>query len=123
MITFDLNQLNLKPGDRVLDIGCGSGRHAGAVYARENVFIVAADRQTADVVEARERLRDHDRLGIHKGGRWAVGTMDVNHLPFADEHFDLVICSEVLEHIPDHFQAVSELVRVWKKGREDEPII
>lgn len=116
MMTFDLKQLHLKSGDRVLDIGCGSGRHAGAIYTWEKIFVVAADRQTADVVQARGRLRYHDQLEDHRGGHWAVGTADINHLPFADECFDLVICSEVLEHIPDHFQALDELVRVLKDG-------
>ena len=118
MITFDLKQLKFNPGDRVLDIGCGTGRHACAIYAREKIFVIAADRQTADVVQARDRLRFHDQLRIHRGGCWAVSTMDINHLPFPDECFDLVICSEVLEHIPDHFQAIGELVRVLKKGRD-----
>ena len=117
MITFDLKQLKLIPDDRVLDIGCGTGRHAGAIYARYQIFVIAADRQTNDVVQARDRLRLHDRLDEHKGGRWAVSAMDINHLPFPDESFDLVICSEVLEHIPDQCQAVGELVRVLKKGR------
>ena len=110
--------MKLNPGDRVLDIGCGTGRHACAIYAREKIFVVAADRQTDDVIQAQDRLRLHDRLDDHKGGRWAVSTADINHLPFSNECFDLVICSEVLEHVPDHFQAAGELARVLKKGRD-----
>jgi SAM-dependent methyltransferase len=117
VITFDLKQLKLIPDDRVLDIGCGTGRHAGAIYARYQIFVIAADRQTDDIVQARDRFRLHDRLDDHKGGSWAVSAMDINHLPFPDESFDLVICSEVLEHIPDQCQAIGELARVLKKGR------
>ncbi|HIB65355.1 MAG TPA: SAM-dependent methyltransferase, partial [Phycisphaerales bacterium] len=37
-------------------------------------------------------------------------------LPFADESFETVICSQVIEHIPDTTEAVSELLRVLKPG-------
>lgn len=41
---------------------------------------------------------------------------DVTSLPFSDEYFDSIICSHVLEHIPDEQQALSELNRVMKAG-------
>ncbi|HKI74639.1 MAG TPA: class I SAM-dependent methyltransferase, partial [Pseudomonadales bacterium] len=37
-------------------------------------------------------------------------------LPFADEYFDKVICSEVLEHVPDYPAVIAELVRVLRTG-------
>ncbi len=42
--------------------------------------------------------------------------VDVTRLPFPDGAFDVVICSEVMEHIPDNRKAVSELMRVLKPG-------
>jgi len=117
MITVDFSRLKLRPGDRILDIGCGSGRHTCAAYRLDGVRVTGADRNPQDLELARERLHLHDQLGEHGGGTWCLGAADVTCLPFPDACFDLVICSEVLEHIPDHHRAVSEILRVLKPGR------
>lgn len=41
---------------------------------------------------------------------------DLRKLPFENHAYDLILCNHVLEHIPDHLQALSELYRVLKKG-------
>lgn len=41
---------------------------------------------------------------------------DICDLPFQDNEFDVIFCNHVLEHIPDHLQALSELYRVLKPG-------
>ena len=53
-----------------------------------------------------------------EGGRagWGIFTGDITKLPFADRSFDIVICSEVLEHIPDEDEAIREITRVLKPG-------
>lgn len=116
MITADLSRLGLQPGQRLLDIGCGSGRHIGEAYRLKGVIAVGADLDTRDLRQARERLAYHDFLGEHGGGRWCLSAANIGRLPFPDATFQAVICSEVLEHIPDHHQAVAELVRVLKPG-------
>jgi SAM-dependent methyltransferase len=118
MITVDFPSLNPPPDSRILDIGCGSGRHVAAAYALERVEVVGADPCFADLKKARERLRIHDYLGEHGQGRWHLHAADITHLPFADGTFDIVVCSEVLEHIPDHYRAIQEIVRVLKPGRQ-----
>lgn len=45
-----------------------------------------------------------------------VRNMDVTDLPFAADHFDLVICNHVLEHVPDDARAMREILRVLKPG-------
>lgn len=118
MITVDFHRIKLPPGSRILDIGCGSGRHVAAAYALERVDVVGADPCFNDLKKARERLRIHDYLGEHGQGRWSLQAADITHLPFTDASFDLVVCSEVLEHIPDHHRAMGEIVRVLKPGRQ-----
>jgi SAM-dependent methyltransferase len=117
MITVDFQCLDLACGTRILDIGCGSGRHVAAAYAIEKACVVGADPNFNDLKEAESRLRYHDDLGAHGRGRWHLTGADITRLPFADNSFDLVICSEVLEHIPDHHRAMFEIVRVLKSDR------
>jgi len=116
MITVDFQCLDLPAGCRILDIGCGSGRHVGAAYALDHATVVGADANEKDLKAARERLEFHDFLGQHGHGRWLLSAADITHLPFTDDSFDLVICSEVLEHIPDHHRAMAEILRVLKSG-------
>lgn len=116
MITVDFHCLELPAGSRILDIGCGSGRHVTAAYGLDQAVVVGADPCFDDLCRARSRLCFHDQCGVHGNGRWALAGADINRLPFPDGTFDLVICSEVLEHIPDHHQAMNEIVRVLKPG-------
>ena len=117
MVTVDFDRLKIKPGFKILDIGCGSGRHTCAAYRLPKVITVGADLKYDDLTEAAKRLELHDRLGEHGGGVWSLAAADVTNLPFKDDDFDLVICSEVLEHIENHLQAIHEIVRVLKPGR------
>lgn len=45
-----------------------------------------------------------------------VQNMNVLEIPFEDNHFDLIICNHVLEHVPEDRAAMQELYRVLKKG-------
>lgn len=117
MVTVEFDRLAVKSGFKILDIGCGSGRHTCAAYQCRQVNAIGVDLDFDDLKEARSRLQLHDRLGEHGGGIWALSTADVLSLPFKDSYFDLVICSEVLEHILSHRKAIREIVRVLQPGR------
>jgi SAM-dependent methyltransferase len=90
-------------GERVLDLGCGAGgfltalRDAGAEPVGVEIAEAAAERARATGIEV--RLLEPD------------GT-----IPAAHGEFDLVWCSEVLEHIPDVGAALFEVRRVLKPG-------
>ena len=116
MITVDFEKLCIKPGYRILDIGCGSGRHTCHAYRYDDVLAVGADLNFDDVIEAKKQLKLHDKLGEHGDGHWVLSVADVKNLPFKDNYFDVVICAEVMEHIPEDRLAVREVIRVLKPG-------
>ena len=77
MITVDFKKAELKPGQKILDIGCGSGRHVAAAYQYPGVTVIGTDLSFQDLVEARERLMFHDRLGAHGRGAWGLNVADI----------------------------------------------
>ncbi|MHB8829260.1 MAG: class I SAM-dependent methyltransferase [Syntrophales bacterium] len=115
MLTVDFSRISLEPGMRVLDAGCGGGRHVCEALRRQGAAVVGVDLKWDDLCKTRGFL---SALAEDNGGKWAVAQANIANLPFADGFFDVVICSEVLEHIEDDKTAVSELLRVLKKGGE-----
>ena len=116
MNTVEFKRLDIKPGDRILDIGCGSGRHTAAAYEFKKVVAIGADRSHAELIEAKARLELHDQMGQNGGGMWGLTLTDAGALPFEDHFFDLVICCEVLEHVTEHESVAREIIRVLKPG-------
>lgn len=115
MLTMDLKSLGLKDGMRVLDLGCGEGRHLHAMYFLAKVHAVGVDLGFDDVVHTRKGFEDHpDPDGGEK--RFSLSVGNALELPFGDDCFDVIVCSEVLEHIPDYQQAISEVQRILKPG-------
>lgn len=117
MLTVDFSRLHLPKGSWVLDAGCGSGRHLSEAFRRRDVNVVGIDMSRKDADTANRTLNTMIGAAQDGGGIKLVSMSDITKLPFQDESFDVVICSEVLEHIPDHVQAVREIVRVLKPGK------
>lgn len=118
MITVDFQSISLPAGSCILDIGCGSGRHTAAAYDLNKGLVVGADTSVDDLLQARQKLRWHRDCFIHDTSLWSTTGADATNLPFKKHSFDLVICSEVLEHVPDHGRAIREIIRVLKPGRQ-----
>ena len=116
MITVSFEKLSLQPGDRILDIGCGAGRHVCACARNKGVRVWGVDRCESDLSKAKENLHFEKCYGVSHG-IWQLLSGDINHLPFPNEFFDLVICSEVLEHIPNDHCAMTEIIRVLKPNK------
>ena len=108
MLTVDYDRLGVRAGDRLLDVGCGAGRHAYEAVQR-GARVVAYDLDASEVKDTATVLR---ALG---GPGWAVNG-DVLRVPFPDACFDRVIAAEVLEHVPDDKGALGELARVLRPG-------
>ena len=60
--TVDFSQLQLKPGQRLLDLGCGEGRHSISAWLREELEVVGLDLGLTDIKTARSRLADFPNL-------------------------------------------------------------
>jgi SAM-dependent methyltransferase len=116
MLTIRFDALGLQTGDAVLDVGSGFGRH---VYecARRGARVVALDHAADEVIQTRNTLAAMVDAGEITTER-ATGVLrgDARALPFPDDTFDVVITSEVLEHIQDDVAAIGEMVRVLKPG-------
>ncbi len=117
MITVDFRNLPIRNGDIALDIGCGSGRHTAALYDLDRCTVVGADANLADLAEAQERMNWHSDFFSHGTGSWSLSGADITCLPFRNRSIDLVVCSEVFEHIADDRAAIRECIRVLKPGR------
>lgn len=96
--------ISMRKGDRLLDIGCGSG---GFLYRlespeRETIGIDPWEKQAR---LAKVRLKNSDIM---------LGRME--NLPFSSNSFDFINLSYVLEHVEDQKKALSEIARTLKPG-------
>lgn len=116
MKTIDIDKLRIDAGERVLDLGCGEGRHAIAVYLETGADVIGVDLSAKDIETATSKLAEAAPLrdaSLTKGS-CVFQTGDALNLAFPEASFDKVICSEVLEHIPDYQAVLSEINRVLK---------
>jgi SAM-dependent methyltransferase len=116
VLTVDFDQFPVGKGDRVLDMGCGGGRHAFSLYKR-GADVVAFDMSFEDLVEVQTMFTAIDLEGQAPEGASAATVRGTAYaLPFEDASFDRIIAAEILEHLPEDERAMSELFRVLKPG-------
>jgi ubiquinone/menaquinone biosynthesis C-methylase UbiE len=98
------NLVRLKPGDQVLDIGCGTG-HFSAFFRELGAKVTGID-PSPEMLEQAASLYGDQGIQFKKGSTYS--------LPFADRSFDLVTMITVLELLEDPQKAIQEAFRVSK---------
>jgi SAM-dependent methyltransferase len=101
-------RLSPKPGDRLLDVACGTGVVLRAALAGTPDLgrLVGLDLTPAMLAVARERVGD--------GAELVEG--DAQQLPFGEDEFDVVTCQQGLQFVPDKAAALAEIGRVATSG-------
>src|SRR5688500_12401991 len=103
-----LDWLSLPPGGNWLDVGCGTGALTGTILQEaQPEAVTGIDPAESFVAYAREHVQDRRVL-------FKVG--DATALPFGDEMFSAVVSGLVLNFIPRHDVALSEMARVARPG-------
>jgi SAM-dependent methyltransferase len=118
VLTVRYDELGLRQGDLLLDMGCGAGRHAFESF-RRGARVVALDYDAAelkDVAGLFAAMTEAGEAGTEPGSASTVVNGDAGRLPFPDDTFDRIVASEVLEHVPDDVLALAELSRVLRPG-------
>lgn len=104
------DMLTIKPGSRLLDIGCGVGGPAMRIAEAHDIEVVGVSISQEQVRRANERAAAGraDRLSFQYG--------DAMNLPFPDESFDLVWALESLHHMPDRWHVIRQAARILRPG-------
>jgi SAM-dependent methyltransferase len=108
---FLTETLRPRPGNRILDVGCGEGTaevQIGQLHVSQ-IRLMGVDLMIERVIVARHETAAHNQ-------RVGFATADACHLPFRDGAFDSTFCVAVLQHIGDVDTAVREFARVTRVG-------
>ena len=119
-----IDLLEIKPGDRVLEVGVGTGLNL-PLYPR-NCDVTGIDISEEMLRKAEERIRTHGMKNVK------LMVMDGSKLEFADNSFDRVIATYVISAVPDPVKTLLEMRRVCKPSghlvilnhfKSDNPVI
>ncbi|MFC5719495.1 SAM-dependent methyltransferase [Streptomyces gamaensis] len=103
--------LDLRPGSRLLDVGCGNGKAGLRVAAAHGAHVTGITLSPYQAGLARERAA---AAGMAASARFEVA--DMHDLPFAEASFDAVLAIEVMCHAPVRTRVYEQLARVLRPG-------
>ena len=116
MLTVDFDRLEVGAGTKMIDVGCGAGRHTFEAF-RRGADVIGFDQSASDLNDVDEILQAMKTQGeAPASAKGEAVKGDALELPYGDGTFDCVVASEILEHVPADDRAISELVRVLKPG-------
>lgn len=103
-----LSHYHLQPGMRVLELGCGTGNmwHDAARWLPGGAELILTDFSDGMLAEARQNVPPLPGIAFRQ--------VDIQHIPYEDNTFDVVIANMMLYHVPDLDLALSEVSRVLK---------
>lgn len=103
-----LERIGIRPGDRVLEVGVGTGINA-SLYPR-HCHVTGIDFSTSMLEKARARIRRKGLVHVR------LMQMDAAALQFADDSFDIVYAPYLINCVPDPVKVVGEMRRVCRPG-------
>tara|TARA_Y100000816_G_C26079962_1_gene569063 strand:- start:315 stop:1010 length:696 start_codon:yes stop_codon:yes gene_type:complete len=112
--TFNFNLLNLKKIKKVIDVGCGNGRHLKSLgFKLTDSEIIGIDQSAPEITKLN---KEFDESVCKNGNAYKFITGDIREMDVPDNSQDLVVCSEVLEHVPNFEAVLEECYRILKPG-------
>lgn len=105
-VSYEFALSLLSPGDRVLDIGCGTG-YGTAMLAEKCIQVTGLD-YSKDAIEYAEKKYDSPKLSFTRGDATKTG--------FPESSFDAVCSVQVIEHMKDQEAFIKEVLRIMKPG-------
>ena len=102
LIDASLCEMNVPFGHKVIDVGCGSGYTAGYLFSN-NKFCVDASYNQCKFASVFRSIK-------------GVIQADAQSLPIKNESFDVAICTDLFEHVPDEKKLVGEISRILRRG-------
>jgi SAM-dependent methyltransferase len=112
-LLYDLvRDFGLPPDSRVVDVGCGRGKHSFRLAQRFRFNVLGVDPMLRHIEAAKASFKAHP--GLEERVRFVLGSAEA--LPVNDERADLVWCHGSLVHVADLEQAFGEIRRVLRPG-------
>jgi len=85
---------------KILDAGCGEGYFLSVINSNKKIGVELSEKRISQALKLYPDLK--------------IKIADITHLPFEDNIFDVIVCSEVLEHVSGYEQAIKEFKRCIK---------
>ena len=114
MLTFNFKKHEINQKGVMLDVGCGEGRHIFGIMQDYPLMKCIGLDMDKESLEKAEEGYEYFKSISEAGAQFLKGS--AYSLPFPDESIDLIVCSEVLEHLHEYNDAVKEIHRVLKPG-------